>query len=98
VRHPANTKLRLIAALAAALLFSAEACAAPSFDCAKAQTASEKEVCRVPDLQWYDRQVARLFKIAKDQAGNPKELVLSQLGFIGEREACKADADCIERL
>ena len=68
----------------------------PSFDCAKAQSAAEKEICRVPDLQWYDRQLARLFKLALDQTGSRGAVVGDQRAFLTRRDACAADGKCIE--
>lgn len=78
-------------------LLALTARAQPSYDCAKATSAAEKEICRVPDLQWFDRQLARLFKLAKDQPGAKRDaLVESQRQFIVRREACRTDYDCLQ--
>lgn len=86
-------------ALACALIGSAlafVASASPSYDCAKALSVAEKEICRVPDLQWFDRQLARLYKVARDQEGaNRDALLAQQRAFIVKREACRAKFDCL---
>ena len=80
-----------------ASLLALNARAEPSYDCAKAMSTAEKEVCRVPDLQWFDRQLAHLFKLAKDQPGaNHDALVVQQRQFIVRREACRTDFDCLQ--
>lgn len=89
--------MRALAIACAALMLTLGAHAAPSFDCAKAANAAEKEICRVPDLQWFDRQLARLYKIARDQASNEQAVIAAQRAFIARRDACGADAVCIEK-
>jgi uncharacterized protein YecT (DUF1311 family) len=90
--------MRATAIACAALLLTLGAHAAPSYDCNKAASAAEKEICRVPNLQWFDRQLARLYKLARAQAGaNTPAIIASQRDFIENRNACNADADCIER-
>ena len=83
--------------VAAALVAAMPAHAAPSFDCAKAVTAAEKEVCRVPDLQWSDRQLARLYKLALAQSGAKRNEVLdAQRAFVVRREACADNIECLD--
>lgn len=90
--------MRTLAIVSAMLMLTLGAHAAPSYDCARARSAAEREICRVPDLQWFDRQLARLYKLAKEQAGgNTPALIASQRDFIESRYACGADSDCIER-
>jgi uncharacterized protein YecT (DUF1311 family) len=89
-------KLFTIAALA--LLAFAPASANPSFDCSKAKSAAEKTVCDVPNLQWTDRQMARLYKLALNQKPNMRQPVMAgQRNFLAVRDACRDDSDCIER-
>lgn len=83
-----------IVALALLPLLVTAANADPSFDCAKAQSAAEKQVCLVPDLQWSDRQLARLYKLARKQNGNA--VVESQREFLAKRDACREDTDCLD--
>jgi uncharacterized protein len=84
-------------ALIIAALLGHNANAAPSYDCTKAVSAAEKEVCRVPDLQWFDRQLAHLFKTAKDQPGaNRDALIVQQREFIARRETCGTDSNCLQ--
>jgi hypothetical protein len=90
-----RTRSAFIVLIASLLALNARA--TPSYDCAKAMSAAEKEVCRVPDLQWFDRQLAHLFKLAKDQPGaNRDALTVQQRQFIVRREACRADFDCLQ--
>lgn len=83
----------LLTALSAATL----ATAAPSFDCSKARSASEKTICEVPDLQWNDRQLARFYKLALKNSGNAHASVIqSQRAFLARRDVCGADITCLE--
>lgn len=70
--------------------------AQPSYNCDKAASAAEKEVCRVPDLQWYDRQLARLYDVArKKPKANTDALLAEQRAFITRRDACQGDTECL---
>lgn len=90
--------MRALAIVCAVLILTLGAQAAPSYDCNRAASAAEKEICRVPNLQWFDRQLARLYKLAREQAGaNTPAIIASQRDFIESRNACNADNDCIER-
>jgi len=90
--------MRALAIVFAALILTLGAQAAPSYNCNKAASAAEKEICRVPNLQWFDRQLARLYKLAREQAGaNTPAIIASQRDFIESRNACNADNVCIER-
>lgn len=90
--------LRLVAFLTAAIIAAAPASANPSFDCSKAKSAAEKAVCNVPNLQWTDRQMARLYKLALNQnAATRNAIIAGQRSFLAARDACRDDTDCIER-
>jgi len=78
------------------LLSPLSAAADPSFDCGKAQSVSEKEVCRVPELQWFDRQLAHLFHDVKGKGGQP--VLADQRAFLARREACGANLECLEQV
>jgi uncharacterized protein len=84
--------------VAAAGLFLAmtPAWAEPSFDCGKAQSVSEREVCRVPALQWRDRQLARLYRDVKGKGG--PQVVADQRTFLVRREACGNNIECLEQV
>ncbi|MDZ4867389.1 MAG: hypothetical protein SGI91_08725 [Alphaproteobacteria bacterium] len=89
--------MRALAIACAVLILTQDAQAAPSFNCNKATATAEKEICRVPNLQWFDRQLARLYKLAREQAGaNTPAIIASQRDFIESRNACNADNVCIE--
>src|SRR5690242_20034424 len=81
----------------AAIVFGVGAAsAAPSYDCNKAQSVSEKEVCRVPELQWFDRQLAHLFNDVKAKGG--AQVVADQRAFLTKREACGTNLECLEHV
>ena len=83
-------------AVAFALALSAAVAKAdPSFHCQKAQSVSEKEVCRVPELQWFDRQLARLYAQVK---GKDPHVIADQRVFLVERERCGTTLECLEKV
>ena len=70
--------------------------ATPSFDCTKAQNPVESLVCTENDLAKLDREVARLFLLARNGLrGNPRlpELIGTQRGWIRARDACSKQPD-----
>lgn len=72
---------------------------APSYDCGKARTDIEKEICGEynADMRQYDRQVAALYKLARKQNGSVKA---SQKTWLKQRNACGAEqypADCLRQ-
>jgi uncharacterized protein len=85
-----------LAIVAAILLSSGAASAAPSFDCNRAQSISEREVCRVPALQWLDRQLAHLYNEVRLRGG--QALINGQRAFLVRRESCVTNVECIERV
>ena len=82
--------------VAGVVLAAAGAGAGPSFDCSKGQTVSEKEVCRVPELQWFDRQLAHLFNDVKGKGG--PVVVADQRVFLAKRETCGTNLECLEHV
>lgn len=89
---------RFLAALGLVAALATGANAAPAFDCARALSEAEKEICRAPDLQWYDRQLTRLYSVARNQEGaNRDALLAQQRAFISRREMCGANHDCLIR-
>lgn len=87
-----------LAAFGLALVVGLPAFAAPSFDCAKAGSDVEHAICELPELQWLDRQMARLYgfvKAAADEKGRAA-LVQAQRAFIAERDACEPTYFCIQ--
>lgn len=86
------------AILAAFVLDGQVAVAQPSFDCSKAQSATEQLICTNQGLQWSDRQLARLYKLAQKQASRAGRAALaeSQHRFLAARDACPRDTlECI---
>lgn len=86
-------------ALAAALLSAAALAKAPSFDCAKAKSGTEKSICADNTLADADSALATAYRALTaahpDEAASLKE---SQRGFLKDRDACltqKAATDCL---
>ena len=66
--------------------------APPSFDCAKADTSATQLVCKDDQLAALDREVTRLFTLARDgahlAADQRKQLLAVQRGWIKGRDDC----------
>ncbi|EPX80111.1 lysozyme inhibitor LprI family protein [Litoreibacter arenae] len=69
-----------------------DASVSPGFDCARAGAAAEHTICAVPMLGALDRQLNAAY------AGAPEGLKASQRAWIGARNDCGADVDCIARM
>lgn len=70
--------------------------AAASFDCAKASTFIEKEICRNPELSLLDEELSRWYREALASVYSQDELRDEQRKWISEvRDRC-TDADCLE--
>ena len=87
----------LLPAIAVALCspFFASA-ATPSFDCTKAKSSVETLICNDEDLAALDREVARLFVLARNGlSGTPRlpELIGTQRGWIRARDDCWRQPD-----
>lgn len=70
----------------------------PSFSCGAARKPTERTICASPDLAAMDREVADLYTKAR-AAANPAQreaLRADQTRWIGNRNACRANATCIE--
>ena len=70
--------------------------ATPSFDCTKAQSSVEKLVCADEDLAKVDREVARLFVLARSALRGTSrlpELIGTQRGWIRARDDCWRQPD-----
>lgn len=72
-----------------------------SFDCAKAQSATERAICADASLAGHDRSVADAFKLGLDQAVKSGEdaagLRQAQRQWLSARNACGADTACLLR-
>jgi uncharacterized protein YecT (DUF1311 family) len=82
------------AALLLALTLPAGAAEKPSFDCAKAGTATEKAICANGRLARLDRAIAKAWRALKDDFGELKD---EQTAFLAQRDACGADVACLSR-
>ena len=79
----------LLLALASPTAF-AQTADGPGFDCKKAATAVEKEICRVPDLIQFDGMIARYYAalMAIDMGGQNERIRQDQLAWLRQREGC----------
>src|SRR5262245_54196325 len=84
-------------ALAIALCpLSPASAATPSFDCTKAESTVEKLVCTDEDLSRIDREVARLFVLARNGVTGTSrlpQLIGTQRGWIRARDDCWKQPD-----
>ncbi len=73
--------------------------AMPSFDCARASTASEVAICRDPVLARADAAVAAAFSraAAAVQGADAAALTSGQRAWLRQRNACQADPGCLQR-
>ena len=75
------------ALLALALTVAAPAAHAASFDCAKARTKVEKEVCASPELSHLDAALAAAYRAVMARTPTPGEVSLHQRWWLRERDA-----------
>ena len=84
-------KFRLIPILLFSLLISP--LYAASFDCSKATTETEKAICADPELSALDRLMGLLWK---KQAQVSKKRLTEQKKWLGKRDECSADLECLK--
>ncbi len=89
-------RVHLTLALAATLLSPTVHAASP-IDCAKANTPTERTICRTPSLLQADARMAAYFEIATQFVGMGVrgDLGESQQAFPSIRERCGTDKACI---
>ena len=73
---------------------------AASFDCAKASTPTEHAICDNPQLSTLDDQTSGLYYslISGDTVlknGSVADVKAQQEKFLGQRDACGANTDCL---
>jgi uncharacterized protein len=70
---------------------------APSFDCARASSATEYVVCDDPTLWGPDRAISALYSIHRERATPDLKMRLrdTQRSWIAWRDGCAADRECI---
>lgn len=69
----------------------------PSFDCARASSATERAICDDPNLWGPDRAIAALYSVHRDGATAEVKARLrdSQRSWIAWRDGCDADTACV---
>jgi uncharacterized protein len=91
---------RIILALLVGLSLQATPSAAkPSFDCAKASTATEFAICRSRELSALDVQLADAFKARRATLSEAqrRSLTSDQRAWLSRRNACGSRTDCLAR-
>lgn len=92
--------LRTLAILFSLTLPGAAFSAQPSYDCAKAQSQAEEAVCGSETLAALDRELARLYELARKDsqltAERSRELKATQRGWIKGRDECWKADDSLE--
>lgn len=79
--------MRRILFLAACLAVAACSAAAASFDCAKAATTVENEICADPILSRADEHMAEAYGKAKEATLAPRALRTDQMRWLGSRDS-----------
>jgi hypothetical protein len=68
----------------------------PSFDCAKATTATEKAICSDANLAAWDRSVALAWKRQRERDGGVDSTIKAKhTAWLRTRDACGADVACL---
>lgn len=83
-----------VSLLSAAIVFGAES-AGPSFNCAAAQTATEKLICSDPGLSALDLRMARLFAAERADPAKASAVLADQRKWIADDRNKCADTDCL---
>lgn len=83
--------LLIAALLAAASGASSSAPAGASFDCARARAGVETRICANPDLAARDRELAGLYRRAREASPDPAALRIFQQNWLASRNACRDD-------
>jgi|EndMetStandDraft_8_1072994.scaffolds.fasta_scaffold162800_2 uncharacterized protein YecT (DUF1311 family) len=70
----------------------------PSFDCAKAETPTEKATCKDGRLAQLDRAIDAAFRqLKKDLATVTDEIDDEQKEFLAQRDKCRSDVTCLRK-
>lgn len=70
----------------------------PSLDCARAGSASERAICARSDLSQLDREISAAYNaVSATQGGDYQSLLVSQREWLGKRNACGSDMQCLQQ-
>jgi uncharacterized protein len=72
----------------------------PSFDCHHASSPSERTICAVTVLSQLDQELSAAYATATQAAppGGDQSLINSQRAWFRQRNACGADAQCLQEI
>lgn len=91
--------LAVMIATGLAAMAAPETSDAQSFDCAKAGTAIEKQICDDPNLGLMDSELGSVYgSLAKSLSGEAQsELRANERAWIQKRNACDTQSDCVTK-
>lgn len=70
----------------------------PSFDCAKARSASERRICDDEELAQADRDLGRIYQRAKEASPDPRAFQRdSDAQWRRREDGCQGDRECLRR-
>lgn len=84
-------------ALLLALLASAAATHASSFDCTSAASPSEKAICADPYTSKLDQKLAKVWRSTLAKVVDPKALKADQRQWLKQRNRCSDQIDCLRQ-
>ncbi|SDE94041.1 lysozyme inhibitor LprI family protein [Limimaricola pyoseonensis] len=92
--------IAILLALLSLGLAGPEAEAQPSFDCARAGTATEHAICGSGRLSALDREIAAAYAAARGSAGAAQREAIraDQRWWLGARDGCGNQPECLEKV
>jgi len=93
-------QLRVVFCVAQSFALGIGVAASPSFECAKATTKTEHAICASDLLSLLDQDMADAYHVARAGVGTgaKKQISKEQISWIGRRNACGGDSNCIEAV
>jgi len=79
------------------ITFHPSVVSAASFDCSKASTAVEGSICANSTLSTLDKELADVYLRAQSASADTGKLIQAQSAWMETRNACGADAQCLEK-
>lgn len=92
-----DNSLRICATLLAMALMAPKMAVAASYDCAKASTATEHEICIDPELSALDDIMGQAYRLSETSADwmTPEKRATTQKEWIKKRNLCGDNFDCL---
>lgn len=92
-------RLSVLTALGLLLVSVPDRSDAQSFDCTKAQTSVEKQICDDPNLGLMDEEVGSIYGELQQSLTTQEfsKLKVSQRAWIAQRDSCTTQGDCLSK-